>query len=153
MTKEAVFTPKSGSSKTASARALAKMGSILNISITSYSDLSRYARAGLPVSSFETFTQQGFSRKEAEWIIPARTFTHRKGGDGRLTVDESDKLIRAARVQSLAYEVLGSAEKALAWLHKERNLFDGLSAMDAMKTEHGAQQVEEALIQLDEGFY
>lgn len=148
MTKEAVFTPKPGLAKTASARALSKMGSILNITINSYADLARHARAGLPVSSFETFTQQGFSRKEVDWIIPARTFTHRKAGEGRLTMDESDKLIRAASIQSLAYEVLGSEEKALAWLHKERKLFDGLSAMEAMKTEHGAQQVQEALIQL-----
>jgi len=153
MTNIAVFTPKSVHTKTASVRALTKLGQLLNISIKNPNDLARFARGGLPVSAFETFTQHGFSRKEAEWIIPARTFTHRKGGDGRLTIDESDKLIRAARIQSLAYEVLGIEEKALAWLHKERQLFDGLSAMEYMKTEQGAQQVEEALIQLDEGYF
>lgn len=150
----AEFTPKTSTSKPAQVRALAKIASSLNVTIKSTRDLSRLARAGLPTASFETFSKQefGFSRKEMEWIIPARTFSHRKT-DGRLTLDESDKLIRAARIQALATEVLGSEEKASRWLHQERSIFDELSAMELMKTEQGAQQVEDALIQLDEGYF
>jgi len=150
----AEFTPKASKSKPAQVRALAKIASSLNVTVKSTRDLSRLARAGLPTTAFETFAKQsfGFTRKEMEWIIPTRTFSHRKSG-GHLTLDESDKLIRAARIQALAVEVIGNAEKALHWLHKERAIFDNLSAMEFMKTEQGAQQVEEALIQLDEGYF
>jgi putative toxin-antitoxin system antitoxin component (TIGR02293 family) len=148
-----VFTPKAGRPKNVSSRALKKMALSLKVSIGDQSDLGRLARAGLPTQSFESFVKHGFSRKEMEWIIPPRTFTHRQKGDGRLTTEESDKLIRAAKIQALASEVLGSEEKALSWLHKERKIFQGLSAMELIKTEHGAYQVEEALIQFDEGFY
>ncbi len=148
------FTPKASKSKPAQVRALAKIASSLNVTIKSTRDLSRLARAGLPTTAFESFSKRefGFTRKEMEWIIPIRTFSHRKSG-GHLTLDESDKLIRAARIQALAAEVLGSEEKALRWLHQERTAFDNLSAMELMKTEQGAHQVEEALIQLDEGFF
>lgn len=81
-----------------------------------------------------------------DWIIPPRTLSHRLKINERLTIDESDKLIRAAKIQALTSEVLGSEEKAAAWLHKERKIFDGLSAMELMKTELGAQLVEETLI-------
>ncbi|MEY4590235.1 MAG: hypothetical protein RL497_2311 [Pseudomonadota bacterium] len=153
MSKPAIFTPKKIQTKSVSARALSRVGEILNVVITNQGDFARHARSGLPVTAFERFTLSGFTRKEADWIIPARTFSHRKGGNGKLTTDESDKLIRAARIQALAYEVLGSEEKAKLWLHKARTAFEGLSAMEFMKTEHGAQLVEESLIAMDEGYF
>ena len=61
--------------------------------------------------------------------------------------------LRAARLQALAREVLGSDDKALQWLHKPRRMFDQLSAMELMKTEAGAQLVEEVLSQLDAGYF
>jgi putative toxin-antitoxin system antitoxin component (TIGR02293 family) len=148
-----VYTPKHTHAKTASVRALRKMAVSLNVSIINAKDLIKLSRRGLPAASFESFTKHGFTRKEMEWIIPPRTLSHRQKGDGFLSIEESDKLIRAAKIQALAAEVLGAEEKAISWLHKERNIFDGLSAMELMKTELGAQQVEDALIQLDEGFF
>lgn len=148
-----VFSPKGVSPKTASVRALGKVAIFLNVPISNSKDLVKFARAGLPATSIESFAKTGFSRKELEWIIPPRTLSHRQKGDGLLSVEESDKLIRAAKIQALACEVLGSEEKAMSWLHKERKVFDGASAMEFMKTEVGAQQVEETLIQLDEGYF
>jgi len=147
------FTPKRPHTKTASARALAKMAKSLNVTITHQADLSKLARAGLPTNSFISFAQCGFNRKELDWIIPTRTFTHRQKAQGVLSLEESDKLLRAAKIQALAVEVLGDQHKASSWLHKERSLFNNLSAMELMKTEHGAQLVEDALIQLDEGYF
>lgn len=148
-----VFSPKGGHPKTASVRALGKMAVFLNIPISNSKDLVKFARAGLPATSFESFAKTGFSRKEMEWIIPPRTLSHRQKGDGLLSIEESDKLIRAAKIQALAFEVIGSEDKAISWLQKDRKVFDGLSAMELMKTEVGAQQVEETLIQLDEGYF
>lgn len=147
------FTPKRHRTQTASTRALAKMAQSLNVAISGQADLSKWARAGLPTNSFVAFSQSGFTRKELEWIIPPRTFTHRQKENGVLTLEESDKLLRAAKIKALATEVLGNESKALTWLHKERNLFNGLTAMELIKTEHGAQLLEEVLIQLDEGYF
>jgi uncharacterized protein (DUF2384 family) len=41
----------------------------------------------------------------------------------------------------------------MAWLNKPRKIFDGLSAIELIKTEPGASLVEETLIQLDEGYF
>jgi putative toxin-antitoxin system antitoxin component (TIGR02293 family) len=152
--KEEIYTPNLSHAKSASARAILKAGVVLNVSIKNTSELVKFARVGLPAESFESFAKNnGFSRKEWDWIIPVRTLSHRRKGSGLLSIEESDKLIRAAKIQALATEVLGSEEKATAWLHKPRRIFDGFSAMEQMKTELGAQLVEEALIQLDEGYF
>lgn len=148
-----VYTPKRDNAKSVSARALGKVAASLNIKVTTTKDLAKHARIGLTTTSFECFARKGFTRKEMDWIIPARTLSHRQKGGGRLTTEESDKLIRVAKIQALASEVLGSEEKAKAWLHKGRKMFDGLSAMELIKTELGAQEVEEVLISIDEGYF
>ncbi len=152
--KDNIYTPSTPHAKSASSRALLKAGLALNISIKNTAELLQLARVGLPADSFEAFTKNnGFARKDWDWIIPVRTLSHRRKGNGRLSIEESDKLIRAAKIQALAVEVLGSEDKATAWLHKPRAIFDGCSAMEQMKTELGAQVVEETLIQLDEGYF
>lgn len=65
--------------------------------------------------------------------------------------DKAETTQRIAKITALAREVLG-AEKAADWLNKPRKLFDGLSAMELIKTESGASLVQEKLIQLDEGY-
>jgi putative toxin-antitoxin system antitoxin component (TIGR02293 family) len=147
------FTPSRPRTQSASKRALINMGQSLNLKINVPADLSKLARAGLPTASFALFVKKGFSRAELDWIIPARTFTHRQKNKGVLTIEESDKLLRAAKIQALAWEVLGDSTKANNWLHQKRALFNGISAMELIRTEHGAQLVEEALIQMEEGYF
>ena len=65
--------------------------------------------------------------------------------------DEAEITLRIAKIIALAQKVLG-AEKATDWLNKPRKVFDGLSAMELVKTESGASLVQEKLIQLDEGY-
>lgn len=66
-------------------------------------------------------------------------------------VDEAETAHRIVKITALAQKVLG-AEKATDWLNKPRKVFDGLSAMELIKTESGASLVQEKLIQLDEGY-
>ena len=51
-------------------------------------------------------------------IIPQRTLQHRRSRREKLTVEESDRVLRAIRVLSLAESVYGSRERALGWLRK-----------------------------------
>ncbi|MDZ7925530.1 MAG: antitoxin Xre/MbcA/ParS toxin-binding domain-containing protein [Marinagarivorans sp.] len=149
----AEFSPQYVFERSTLTRALDHMSQLLNVPITRPADLFTLAQQGISTNAFVAFSKAGYTRSELEWIIPARTFSHRQQKDGVLTLEESDKLLRAAKIQALSIEVLGDATKALAWMHKTRGVFNGQSAMELIKTEHGAHLIEEALIQLDEGYF
>jgi len=145
------FTPEKAN-KGVSARVMARVGSILHIGLKTPLDVVRVSREGIVTSAVDLLVDQGFNRRDLDWIIPLRTLTHRREKGQKLTTDETERWLRAAKISALAQEVLG-AEKAMTWLNKPRKIFDGLSAMELIKTEPGASLVEETLIQLDEGYF
>lgn len=145
------FTPEKAN-KGVSARVMARVGSILHIGLKTPLDVVRVSREGIVTSAVDLLVEQGFNRRDLDWIIPLRTLTHRREKGQKLTTDETERWLRAAKISALAQEVLG-ADKAMAWLNKPRKIFDGLSAMELIKTEPGASLVEETLIQLDEGYF
>lgn len=145
------FTPEKVN-KGVSARVMARVGSILHIGLKTPLDVVRVSREGIVTSAVDLLVDQGFNRRDLDWIIPLRTLTHRREKGQKLTTDETERWLRAAKISALAQEVLG-ADKAMAWLNKPRKMFDGLSAMELIKTEPGASLVEETLIQLDEGYF
>jgi len=61
----------------------------------------------------------GLSRDEVHSIIiPARTLQHRRSRHERLTVEDSDRVVRTLRVLSVAESVYESRERALQWLRR-----------------------------------
>ncbi|MBI4756899.1 MAG: DUF2384 domain-containing protein [Betaproteobacteria bacterium] len=58
------------------------------------------------------------ARETAALIIPPRTLSHRRARGEALTLEESDRLARVARIVALAAEVFGDAQTGLAWLRK-----------------------------------
>lgn len=145
------FTPQVAN-KGVSARVMARVGSILHIGLKTPLDVVRVSREGIVTSAVDLLVDQGFNRRDLDWIIPLRTLTHRREKGQKLTTDETERWLRAAKISALAQEVLG-ADKAMDWLNKPRKIFDGLSAIELIKTEPGADLVEETLIQLDEGYF
>jgi len=96
----------------------------------------------------------GLSRDEVHSvIIPARTLQHRRSRKERLTIEESDKVIRALRVLSAAESVYESRDRALQWLRRPNPRLDGRAPISLLKTDTGARIVEELLGQIDEGFF
>jgi putative toxin-antitoxin system antitoxin component (TIGR02293 family) len=96
----------------------------------------------------------GLSRDEVNSvIIPARTLQHRRSRRERLTVEESDRVIRALRVLSAAEGVYESRERALEWLRRANPRLDNRSPISLLKTDTGARIVEELLGQIDEGYF
>ncbi|VVN67018.1 antitoxin Xre/MbcA/ParS toxin-binding domain-containing protein [Pseudomonas fluorescens] len=89
---------------------------------------------------------------ERDQIIPLKTLKTRVAKDQHLTVDESDRLFRAAHITAMADAVFGSDEKAKRWLSKPKDRFSGRSPMAMLSTVQGTRQVEETLIQLAEGY-
>jgi len=96
----------------------------------------------------------GLSRDEVHSIIiPARTLQHRRSRKERLTVEESDRVIRALRVLSAAERVYESRTRALEWLRRINPRLNDRSPISLLKTDTGARIVEELLGQIDEGYF
>jgi putative toxin-antitoxin system antitoxin component (TIGR02293 family) len=102
--------------------------------------IDRLARAGVPP-------------RHLDFIIPPRTLSHRKSKGERLTLDESDRAMRVARLLALADTVFGDHTKALVWLGAPAGLFAGKSGFELMVSEAGARLVEDALLRIDEGYF
>jgi putative toxin-antitoxin system antitoxin component (TIGR02293 family) len=102
----------------------------------------------------ERLLDMGLSRDEVHSvIIPARTLQHRRSRKERLTLEESDRVIRALRVLSAAEAVYESRDRALAWLRRANPRLDGRTPFSLLKTDTGARVVEELLGQIDEGYF
>jgi putative toxin-antitoxin system antitoxin component (TIGR02293 family) len=95
----------------------------------------------------------GMRPDDLAFIIPARTLSHRIAKGERLTVEESDRALRLARIVAIAGIAFGERAKALEWLAAPKKQFGGASALAMVRTEAGARVVEELLIRVDEGYF
>lgn len=96
----------------------------------------------------------GLERSEIDAaVIPLRTLQHRKSRREKLTLEESDRLMRLIRVLSSAEIVYGSRERALAWLRAPNPRLDGRAPLALIKTDTGSRMVEQLLLQIDEGMF
>ena len=111
---------------------------------------------GLPYSAFERLQKNtGFSTETLLDLlqIPRRTLTRRKS-TGRLSKDESDRLVRLARVYGRALHFFdGDAPAATAWLEEAQLAFGEVPPIDLIKTDVGAQEVERLIGQLEHGIF
>lgn len=112
----------------------------------------RTIEAGLPLSFLESLLALGVSTAEVyELVVKPRTLSHRREKGQPLSIDESDRAVRVARIIEQATQAFVDREKAMRWLRKPKRRFDGRSPMDMLLTETGGRLVEEMLIQVDEG--
>jgi putative toxin-antitoxin system antitoxin component (TIGR02293 family) len=94
----------------------------------------------------------GLERSEVdETVIPSRTLQHRRSRREKLTIDESDRVLRIVRVLSFAEAVYGTRDRALGWLRTPQPRLEGRSPLSLLKTDTGSRIVKETLIQIDEG--
>ncbi len=116
--------------------------------------LARAVRKGLKIKVLRVFVERGITKDEFHHIvIPARTYKHRQSRHEPLSMDESDKAVRSARVLAQAEQAFGNREKALSWMRKAKQRFEGETPMEMLQTEAGARLVEEMLIQIDQGMF
>ena len=83
----------------------------------------------------------------------SRATLHRRKASGRLTSDESDKVVRYARLLGQAARVFGGAEDARLWLKTPQRGLGGAVPLDYAQTETGAREVEKLLGRIDYGVY
>jgi putative toxin-antitoxin system antitoxin component (TIGR02293 family) len=83
--------------------------------------------------------------------IPARTLARRKQ-HGKLDPDESDRLVRVARVFGRALELFeGDVSVARDWLSTSQIALGGRAPLELAKTDVGAREVENLVGRLEHG--
>jgi putative toxin-antitoxin system antitoxin component (TIGR02293 family) len=117
-------------------------------------EVLRIVEAQLAPTVIKRLVSLGLQRSEIDAaIIPLRTLQHRRSRREKLTVEESDRVLRVIRVLSLAESVYGSRERALAWLRNPHARLDGRAPLSLLNTDTGSRIVEELLGQIDEGMF
>jgi putative toxin-antitoxin system antitoxin component (TIGR02293 family) len=117
-------------------------------------EMLRYVEGKLAPTVIKRLISLGLERSEIDaTIIPLRTLQHRRSRREKLTVEESDRVLRVIRVLSLAECVYGSRERALAWLRNPHARLDGRAPLSLLNTDIGSRIVEELLVQIDEGMF
>ncbi len=103
---------------------------------------------GLPISVITELRQVLREDEVDRLVIPRRTLAHRRLRRALLSVEESDRALRLARVTTLATTTLGDDERAMAWLRHEHRLLGGRKPLDLARTEAGARLIENMLARI-----
>jgi putative toxin-antitoxin system antitoxin component (TIGR02293 family) len=95
-----------------------------------------------------------YSREELhETVAPERTLARRVAKHEPLTVAETDRAIRLARVTAETERVFADPGKAARWLRRPNGALGGQTPLSLLKSEAGARAIDEILIRIDHGLY
>lgn len=115
-------------------------------------DLLKSLRRGLRYQAFERLSRNTALDLESLILlvdIPRRTLTRRKR-EGRFHPEESDRLLRAARLFGAALELFeGDRDAAAEWLGNEQPALGGATPLDLASSEVGAREVERLIQRLE----
>ena len=118
-------------------------------------ELIRRIQQGLRFRELETLQDSidmPFEQLAAKLSISRSTLQRRKT-NGRLSPDESDKVVRFTRLLEHATNVFGDVDKARAWLKFPQRGLGGAVPLDYAETEIGAREVDNLLGRIDYGVY
>lgn len=110
-------------------------------------------REGLPVDSVEKLAEQiqvTSASLQRHLKLSKQTYARRRRV-GRLSVDESDRVVRYADLFRSAVELLGEANAAAQWLRAPAPALNGETPMDRATTEFGARDVIRLIGRLEHG--
>ena len=115
-------------------------------------DMVKLIRRGLPVGAVQFVLDSGrLTLAELDQIVlPRKTLANRRR-IGSLTPEQSDRLIRVARVLAAAEETFGNQEKAGAWLRRPTRALGGECPLLLLDTDEGAREVTALLGRIDHG--
>ena len=112
-------------------------------------------KKGFPVQVFDKLQKQfdvPANTLAAVINIAPRTLTRRKK-EGRFHTDESERLLRVARLYDRAVELFGDQESVRHWFKTPKRALDGITPLEFADTEPGAQEVEDLLGRLGHGIF
>ena len=122
----------------------------LGTSIRTVGELETAVSAGLPKRSLERLSARLHSDRCMACaykfkVVPRATWKRRTK---RLSVEESEKTERLARVLAAAEYVWDDRDQAREWMNRPHQELDGKSALEVARTELGARRVESLLDKL-----
>ena len=121
--------------------------------LRSEQDLVRLVEEGLPTRVVQGLRTLGLTDEEIyNGVLPRRTLTHRIARRESLSREESDRVVRIARVTALGENAFGDRERFWRWFRAPMRRFDGRSPLEMLRTEAGGRLIEELLIGFEEGF-
>lgn len=127
----------------------------LGRTVANEEELIGIVRSGLPHAALEAVMDLlalSADSISASLSLPKRTLARRKH-QKRLSVEESDRLLRLARVAAAALDTLGDAGKASDWLQKPNRALGNTTPLSRMDTDVGARQVERVLGRIEHGVF
>jgi putative toxin-antitoxin system antitoxin component (TIGR02293 family) len=117
-------------------------------------DILRIVEGRLASSVIKRLISLGLERREIDSIIiPQKMLQQRRSRRQKLTVEESDRVVRTVRVLSLSESVYGNRERGLAWVRQPHPRLDGRVPLSLLRSYTGSRIVEELLIQIDDGMF
>lgn len=128
----------------------------LGVKVRDPSEMVRRNRDGFAYRCYAHFEKQtGLSREAVSELvgIPERTLSRRQSA-GRLRPDESDRLLRAARLFGAAVALFeGDVNAARRWLLAPQPGLGGEVPLELATTEAGAREVEALLGRIEHGVF
>ncbi len=129
---------------------------LLGINQLHWPSLLKLIEKGLPWSAFDRFVKSiGLRAEDVATLIgiPKRTLARRKSS-GRLQADESDRLLRLARVFARALELFGGDhDAATEWLTKRKIALGNAVPLELAQTDIGAAEVDNLIGRLQHGIF
>ncbi|MDG1241562.1 MAG: DUF2384 domain-containing protein [Opitutae bacterium] len=112
-------------------------------------------RAGLPMVEFVALQELlGLSAEAlAQHLAISRSTLVRRRKGGRLDMQESDRLLRYARLYARAQVVLQDDDAARDWLKQPARALDFVTPLTFAETETGAREVEALLGRIEYGVF
>ena len=120
---------------------------VLGIEVKSDRDLEKVILNGLPCSAIAKIVERIYPGQTDKYyqLVPRSTLVRRQKEGSPLSVEESQKAERVARVFSFAVEVWGDEAKAREFMTKSHPMLDNRTPFEASLNELGARQVEQIL--------
>ncbi len=119
---------------------------VLGRRVRAVDDLRRAVMEGLPVQSLAEVTRH-VGRPDLKYRIVPKATLHRRRV--RLSLEESERLERIARVAALAEHVWETLDHARRFLTSKQSRLGGETPLDVARTELGAREVEDLLWQIE----
>jgi putative toxin-antitoxin system antitoxin component (TIGR02293 family) len=123
--------------------------------ISGFNDMHEAVRDGLPFAALEALIQRlELSLREAAAVlrIPERTIARRKS-EKKLLPEESDRLVRLARVFAHAADVFETDADAAGWFKDSNRALGGGRPLDLLDTDAGVQRVDGLLTRIQHGVH
>lgn len=127
---------------------------LLGLRVESFAELMARVEQGFAYRTLERFQHNtGLSASQLADLIhvPWRTLMRRRA-TGRLLPEESDRLLRAARIFALVLALFeGNVESACAWFVAPKTALGGHSPLALARTDLGVREVEQLVGRLEHG--